>query len=549
MKRLPASMHVLGDAIRNRRIAPVLLAFFLFNVAEWGRWVALLVYAFKEGGPVKVGLITITQLGPAALLTPFSSVLADRYPRTRVLRAAYLAAAVGDILAGAALLAGMPFPVVVVLATLGIIGITLVRPTQTSLLPSLVDSPEELTAANVASSIILGSALLLGPFLAAGILAAATPSLVLLVTGSCLASGGAIVWWAFRGVTTEASSTSFDVAAGVRELRRNRGAALLVILSSLHALIWGMADVLIVTLAIRELDLGPSGPGLLSGMIGIGGLAGAAAAVVLVGRRRLIPAFSLGVLLWSLPLLGIAALLLPLPVAVMLAVAGAGFTVLDVAARTLLQRAVPDELLGRVFGVLEATFMAGWGLGAVLAPRLLDDLGLRWTFVVAGLLLPVVVALTWSPLSELDRDVPLPGTELELLRRIEMFAPLSEPVLERMARNLMHVSADIGDVIVRQGDTGDLVYLIEEGMVSVATDGEEVARFGAGDYFGEVALLRDVPRTATVTALTSVRLLSLDRAPFLRALTGTESAITAAHAAVDRRMTATPPGGPSLRPD
>jgi MFS family permease len=535
-ERAARYVGVVAAAVRNRRIRIVLFAFLLFSVAEWSRWVALLVVAFRRGGPAGASIITIAQLGPVALLTPFSSSLADRYPRGRVLAAAYALAGLSDLVAGVALVAGLPFAVVGVLAAFAMVGITLVRPTQNSLLPSLADDPEDLTAGNVTASFIVGSSLLLGPLAAAAILEVGSSAGVLFATAAALVIGGVIVWRVLGSTRTVHAGERADARGGFRELRANAAARSVVVLLALQAVVWGMADVLIVTLAIRELDLGPSGPGLLSAALGVGGVLGGAASIALVGREGTARALAVGVVLWSAPLVAIAAVLLPVPVAIALAVAGIGFTVLDAAARTLLQRAVPDERLGRVFGLLEASFMGAWGLGAALAPGTLHALGTRGTFVAAGLLLPLASLATRRTMASLDRAAPASADDVELLRGIDLFAPLPERILEGLARNLIPIDVAPGDTVIRQGDVGDRFYVIAEGDVVVTTDDVEVARFARGDHIGEVALLRDVPRTATVTALTRARVLALDRRPFLRAVTGSDAAVTAAHASIDRRM-------------
>jgi MFS family permease len=541
--RVAVSLRLFATALRNPRIRAVLFAFSLFSVAEWARWVALLVYGFDRAGPAGSGLMAVLQLVPAGVVTPFSSSLADRYPRAQVLTWAYLLSGIGDLAAAGALRAGAPFVVVAGFAFVGTTGILMIRPTQSSLMPSLAATPDELTAANVGSTFTEGASLLVGPLLAAGVLLISGPGAMLAVTGLGLVVGGLLITRIPKQRVTAIRADRVDVFGGYRELWRQRGGGLIVGLLTLQAAVWGMVDVLIVTLAIRELGFGSSGAGLLSACLGVGGLVGGACAVVLVGRRRLAPAFALGIALWSAPLVVIGLFLAPAPTIAMLAVSGAGFSLLDVSGRTLLQRAVPDEMLGRVFGVVESSYMAAWGVGSLVAPALLDLLGIRWTLAAAGCLLPLAAALTWRTLSIVDREAPLPGPELDLLREIGMFAALPEAVLEQMTRHLVHVARPAGDTIIREGEAGDLFYVVTDGTVRVTAKGREIARSGPGDYFGEIALLRDVPRTATVSALTDVRLLTLEREHFLRAVTGSESSVASANTEIDRRL-GTPPTEP-----
>jgi len=322
----------------------------------------------------------------------------------------------------------------------------------------------------------------------------------------------------------------------LRALNRTLGAGLVVTLLGLQAAAWGMLDILTVTLALDKLRLGQSGVGLLSAALGIGGLLGGLATLALVGRRRLAPSFVFGVLLWGLPLVVLGVTGAPVVVVLLLAAAGSGLTFLDVSGRTLLQRTVSEEALGRVFGLVESGYMAAWAIGSSAAAPLKRLLGLGWAFVLTGALLPVVTILWWRRLVRVDREAPLPGPELELLRSIEMFASLPEAVLERLARNLVEVTMPAGTQIIREGDPGDLFYVIADGEVRITVAGAEVARYGPGHFFGEIALLRDVPRQATVTAITDVRLLSLERTHFLAAVTGSRSAATLANSVIDQRL-------------
>jgi MFS family permease len=240
------------------------------------------------------------------------------------------------------------------------------------------------------------------------------------------------------------------------------------------------------------------------------------------------------------PLLLVGVAGAPAPVLLLLAAAGIGVSFLAVSINQLLQRIVPDHMLGRVFGLLESGFMGAWAIGAALAPVLLRLLGLGWSFVIAGAAVPLLMLVAWSPVARADREAVVPVRELEILRAIAMFALLPEPVLERLARNLRPLDAAAGTRVIREGEPGDLFYVVDEGTVRVTKDGVEVARHAAGDYFGEIALLRDVPRQATVTAATDVRLLTLDRVHFLDAMTGSSSAASEADRQIDRRLNVPP---------
>jgi hypothetical protein len=201
--------------------------------------------------------------------------------------------------------------------------------------------------------------------------------------------------------------------------------------------------------------------------------------------------------------------------------AGSGHALADMAGRTLLQRIVPDPILARVFGVLEGLHQAGVAAGSAVAPLLLAVFGIRGGILVAGLLLPTAILILRGRIRSLDdRAKPIPERELEVLRSLDLFASLPAPELEGLAARLTEVKAAPGTAIVTEGEVGHHLYVIEDGEAEVSRDGHLVATLGRGDYFGEIALLRHVPRTATVVAKTPATLLSLEREAFLEEVTG-----------------------------
>jgi hypothetical protein len=175
-------------------------------------------------------------------------------------------------------------------------------------------------------------------------------------------------------------------------------------------------------------------------------------------------------------------------------------------------------------------------LGAIAAPLLLNLLGTRGALIVAGALLPVVVIPAWPRLNAIDRAAQVPVERLEILRANPIFAPLPGSTLEQLAGALDDVRATPAEEIVRQGEPGDRFYLIKEGTLDVYVDGKPVHSLGPGDSFGEIALLRDVPRTATVTARTEAALYALDRRHFLAAVAGFGPSLSAAEGVIGMRL-------------
>jgi hypothetical protein len=265
-------------------------------------------------------------------------------------------------------------------------------------------------------------------------------------------------------------------------------------------------------------------------------LLGALAAAALVGRRRLAADFGIGIFIWGVPIALVAVWPNQVFALVLLGIVGIGNTLVDVSGMTLMQRAAPEDVLARVFGVLESLLLLTVGLGALVAPLLVNWLGDRGALIVAGALLPILVVPAWPRLNAIDDAARVPEEQLDLLRGNAIFAPLPASMLEQLADGLMQVRATAGEQIIRQGDRGDRFYVIEDGTVEVSVDGQPPRELGPGESFGEIALLRDVPRTATVTARTDVVLYALDRGAFIPAVTGSGPSLSAAEAVIGMRL-------------
>jgi MFS family permease len=327
----------------------------------------------------------------------------------------------------------------------------------------------------------------------------------------------------------------FQSIAGFGRLARQPDAALLVGLVASQALVIGALDVLAVVLAITLLNLGTGGPGLLTAAVGVGGILGSAAGFALVTRRRLTPSLAVGAVLLGAPLAVIAGHPDAGLAAVMLAVAGVGRVVMDVSGRSLLQRAVSPDLLARAFGVMEGFMMAALALGSVMASGLVAAFGGRGALLVSGVLLPVIIGACWWPLRRIETRTEPPDELVELLRSVPMFAPLPPLSLERLAASALPMEFPAGTPIIREGDAGDHFYVIAHGEVEVTAGGRIVNRLHAGDSFGEIALVRDVPRTASVVARTDVLAYGLTRDIFLRALSRNPASLGAADRVISER--------------
>jgi MFS family permease len=521
-------LGVVLTVARDRTLARIELAYLGYNMAEHAAWIAGLVYAFSLGGAGFAGVVALVMLVPAGFVAPFAAYAGDRFRHDRVLVAGYLVQAATFALSAAALYADASPVVTIASLTAAACAVTMTRPAQGVLLPAITHAPADLTAANAVSGLAEGLGLCLGPLVAGLVLVRAEPGDVFGVFALVSVLNTALVWRIGfdDGSTHERpGTTARDILAGsfggFRYVARDRRVLAIVAVLAGVTVLFGSLDVLFVAVAIGYFGESESWAGYLNASVGFGAIAGAAMAVLLVGRRRLTPAFAISASVKGLAIAALAAVPSIGVAAVVFAVAGLASILNNVAGRTLLQRVAPDVVLSRVFGVLEGLGMFALALGSLATGLLIEVVGLPTTVVVIGLVLPALVALGWRVIGPIDRHARLPDPEaLGLLRRIPIFAPLSAPAIERILAELTWLELPAGHRLIRQGDHGDRFYVLAEGRVEVTQDGRSLGERGPGEYLGEIALLRDVPRTATVTTTTPLRAIAIERDRFLEAVTG-----------------------------
>src|SRR5829696_743208 len=456
-------------------IRRLLAAWFGAVSAEYGALVAVSVYAFAEGGARAVALFGVLRILPALVLTPIVTSAADRVPRERLLlwtvsvRAAAPAHVVSSLLEGAAVFLG-PLLVGIALAASG---------------------PAAGTGA--ATVLMLGAVLALAPLRVPG------------QQGQPRSAGNPV-----RQVVE-------DLVGGIRAYPATPGTTTLLGLAFAQTLVRGALTVLVVILAVDVLETGEPGVGWLNAALGLGGLAGGFLAARVVRGRWLARWGALAVAGWGLPLIPFVAVDSAPPALVLFALVGVANAVLDVAAFTALQRALPAAAIGRGLGVLETVALVGIGLGAALTPAALTVTDVQGVLLGAGLFLVAAAAAGWRATTVIDRGLPVPGREASLLRGLPMFAPLPLVTVEYLATRLQRAHFEEGAVVIREGEPGALFYIIVEGEAVASVAGRPVRTMGAGEGFGEIALLRDVPRTATVATSGILRAVTLHRTEFLAA--------------------------------
>lgn len=469
-------------------------AYALFILNEYSMWIAMLVYAYSRGGATVAGVVALVQLVPGALLAPVFAALADRRSPVVLLAGGYLvqAAALG---ATAVAITGGVAVAAYAGAVVTCTAISVTRPAQSTLVPSLAATPDQLTAANV----------VVGWVEAAGIAAAGSLTGVLIwfggvagVFGVCAAlSVVAALLVAGLRVPALAAPPQPDAAlvaaglgASVRLALGQSRLRLMLALLTAEAAVVGALDLLFVILAVTVLGRPQAWAGYLNAAYGVGAILAA-------------------------------------PVSVLLTLVGASRALLDVASRSLLQRSVPAQSLGQVFGLVEGLTFAGLAIGAVLVPVLVHLGGTPLALLGVAAVLPLAAAAGGRALFSLDAQAPVPVVQIALLRSTPLFAELPAPALEGLAAALTPAEVQAGEAVIRQGEQGDAYYLIAAGQFDVVQDGRLLRRCGRGEGVGEIALLHAVPRTASVVARTDATVYKLAREPFLTAVLG--------HAATERQ--------------
>jgi predicted MFS family arabinose efflux permease len=530
-------------ALRLPDIRRVEFGFGMSVMGELAGTVSLVVYAFSAGGAALVAAYaasrTLAGVGVALVLAGVT----NRLRRDRLLR--WITGLRAVLLGAAALMAALHEPpaAVVALAAASSSLAGTYRPLQAAVLPWLVRTPAELTASNAVTAVMENSGALIGPLLAGLLLAVATPSAAIaLGAGSLGAATLSLLRLTVPDTPTAAGRSVVhpirDVTGGIAEFARVAppgGAAILVFAQTF---IRGALVVLIAVLAVHVLALGESAVGWLNAAFGAGGLIGGAVAAVAVRVTWLGRSFIGGLLLWGLPLAGFA--LAPTAAIAYLAllIAGIGNAIEDTASYTLVTRLAGPRAAGRVLGALEFIVLAGLAVGSIVTPLLLRAFGARGTLGLLGGGLAGLALAHAVRFIRLDRTMPAPSPEVGLLRNLAMFAPLPLAVTELLAAELEPRQFPAGAVVLREGEAGEHFYLIVDGSAAVSVGGTPRRSLARGDCFGEIALLRDVPRTATITAEQPLHTLALGRAEFLTAVTGNSSSSAAADTLAAGRLAA-----------
>ena len=545
----------IGSVFRNPSLRRMQLALAGSMIGDWAYSTAVIVWAFGVGGAKAVGVWGAIRFLLMAVTSPLGSSLADRLPRKKILIGSDLLRAL--VVAGATaclVLDTPPWPIFVLATAASLIGCVF-RPAQMSWMPSLTNRPEELTASNGTASTIESIAFFVGPAIGASLIVLTSIETVFLLNAATFVWSAFLVLGIHPQVAVVAPAEVYrdgdrgsgsgsdsgkpgllaEMAAGFTTIGRDKNLLMIAAIVCAQTVVAGATLVFTVIFAVDLLKTGPEGVGYIDSVFGIGAIVGGFYAIARAAHNKLAGDMALGTILWAVPLLLVVLWPSPATVFASAIIMGFGNPLVDVNFVTIVQRITPDAVLGRVFGAYEGALIATMALGSAAMPFLIAWLGLRPALAILAALVAAPAVAFMPRCRRLDVTLREPE-DTRLLRGIPMFSPLTRATLESLAAQLTSESAAAGTTVLREGEESDRFLIIKTGAVEVHQDGRLMRTEGAGDYFGEIGLLRDVPRTATVTASEDTELLSLSRADFLDAVSGSEESRVAADDIISRRM-------------
>lgn len=516
--------------LRRRDFRLLIGAFLVDSVGGWAYNIVLIVYIFdRTGSTAWIAATTAAGWVPRLLVSTWAGALADRYERTKVMVVSALSSFVVMAVLAAVVVRDGPVLLVLLLSAVTAACASLYRPAASGVLPDVVPE-KELVTANALFALLENLVVVVGPALGGLMLLGGSPAVAMVVNALSFLLAAMLVLrirtQSRGGGAEEGTGLGAQVVDGLRALRAEPVALTLVLFCALDSAVYGASTVLYVPIS-QQLGTGSDGYSYLLVGQALGGVLVASLVDRLTRSGRLAPVIVGGMWVLALPTALTVFAHTP-PVGFLLqVVAGGGMIVVDVLAITALQRDLPRAVLSRVFGVLDTAVLAGTIGASVLTSALLHAVSLHTTLVVVGVGFAVVTVLGIRPLLRADR-VAVAGLaalapRIALLQVLDLFAAAPRTTLEQLARAVEQVQVAADQDVVREGDAADALYVLIDGEVDVTARGEgataqPLRTMGPRSYFGEIGLLRGVPRTATVRTIEPSLLWRISGEDFLAAV-------------------------------
>ena len=512
------------DTLRYRDLRLQITSFLIDEVGSWSYIVVISVYIFDRTHSTQwLAANAACRWGPGLLLASYGGVLADRYQRTTVMIVSALASTVLMTAMAVVVASRAPVGYLLAISALASVALAPYQPAAGALTPEIVGE-QDLSAANSIFSALQSLVVVVGPGIGGLLLLTGRPVVGVAINAASFAVAAAIVAQLrvrSRGGGSAEDSTAQQWAAGLRSLAGQPVAVAVILFCALDSAVYGAATVLYVPLSVR-LGTGPSGSSYLLAGSALGGLLGAGLANRLSGSSRLAPVIMGSICVQALPFLLTVPVHWPALAAALQVVSGTGMIVVDVLAITSLQRDLPGDVLGRVLGVFDTVVLAGILLASLAAGILLAHAGVTVALVAVGVGIPVLGLTGLPALLKADSASAAAAERLrprvELLSELDLLAGADHRTLERLAAAAQQVVMPAGQVIIREGDEADALWILADGQLSVETSSGQLPPVTAPGYAGELGLLHGIPRTATVTTSRESTLLRIAGQDFLSAL-------------------------------
>jgi MFS family permease len=557
-------LGVYRQLLGNRPLTRLLAGEFISGIGDWLYIVAIFVVIYRQSGDAAlVGAFGGIRLLPYVFLSVPAGIIADRFDRRMVLLVSDLFRGALMVVMAVLVQSNGSTLLIAALAILAACGSTFFYPAMGAYVPALARDESQIGPANSAVATIQNISFILGPAVGGLVLALGSVTLAFVINALSFLVIAAVLWTlppsfakreAAPEAEPEAEATAEPGTAAAAQAGTTSGAATaipgaapsaprafmgvplmpasgLLVVQLIGGFLGGGYQVITVILAIDVLGAGEQGNGYLNAAIGIGGLLGGFLAGALVLRRHLGLPLAIGAVIMGIGTIALgASTSLPLALAT-IAIGSAGALIIDIVSTTIFQQLVPDALRGRAFGILMMLGTLTGAVGAFVLPTLLAQVGVFPSLAVAGtagIVITIIGTLMIGNAAE--RPLSPYETTIERIITLPLFTGVPRARLQSAMRKVAERPVAAGEAVVRQGEPADTFYIITKGEFAVSraeTPGSEptlLRTLGPDEVFGELGLLNQAPRSATVAAETDGVVLAMKAEDFL-ALVGAEGSL------------------------